>query len=141
MISNTEKETKDIAQKYAQFLKGGEVIGLKGKLGAGKTVFVKGLAKGLGVKGVVTSPTFVLMKVYNTDHKKIKHLVHIDAYRLTNSDDLENIGAYDYFNKESVVIIEWPQRIPQLKKFITNYIDIKFVNLKQREIIFKSEKK
>ncbi len=141
MTSHTEKETKDIAQKYAQSLKGGEVIGLKGKLGAGKTVFVKGLAKGLGVKETVASPTFVLMKIYDINNKKIKHLVHIDAYRLTNSDDLESIGAYDYFNKESVVIIEWPQRIPQLKKFITNYIDIKFVNPKQREIIFKSEKK
>ncbi len=141
MISNTEKETRNIAQKYSKSLKGGEVIGLKGKLGAGKTVFVKGLAKGLGVKETITSPTFVLMKVYNTSHKNIKHLVHIDAYRLTNSEDLESIGVYDYFDKKNVIIIEWPQKIPQIKKFVTNYVDIKFINPKQREIIFKSEKK
>jgi len=71
MITTTysEKQTFNLGKKIAKKLQGGEIIGLTGDLGAGKTVFIKGLAKGLGVRQAVTSPTFVLMKIYKTNLK------------------------------------------------------------------------
>jgi tRNA threonylcarbamoyladenosine biosynthesis protein TsaE len=114
IITNTEKETFELGIKTAQSLKGGEVIGLVGNLGAGKTIFTKGIAKGLGIKGVVNSPTFVIMKVYKVKSQlsKVNCLIHIDAYRLKSANDLIAIGAEEYFGKpDSIVIIEWADKI------------------------------
>lgn len=112
--STSEQETYDFAKKFAAALKGGEIIGLVGDLGAGKTVFTKGLAAGLGVKQTIISPTFVIMKVYKANHPKIKHFVHIDAYRLQSAQNLTAIGADEYFNKpDTVMIIEWADLIKE----------------------------
>lgn len=110
----SEKETYDFAKDFAAKLKGGEVLCLVGELGAGKTAFTKGLAAGLGVKGIVTSPTFVLMKIYKANHK-IKEMAHIDAYRLRDGQELVNIGAEEYFrDKECVTVIEWADRVKDI---------------------------
>jgi tRNA threonylcarbamoyladenosine biosynthesis protein TsaE len=116
ITTNSEQETFDFARKYAKTLKGGEVIGLIGDLGAGKTVFAKGLAAGLGIKGNVNSPTFVIMKVYEIKNKtsKIKKLVHIDAYRMKSSAEAAGIGLEDYIHRNNVIVIEWPQNIQSL---------------------------
>ncbi len=114
IITNSEQETFDFAKKFAESLKGGEVIALEGDLGAGKTVFTKGLAEGLGVKRTVTSPTFVVMKVYDVIEQKfgIKKLVHIDAYRLDSVQSAKTIGAEEYFGSpDTVTVIEWPEKI------------------------------
>lgn len=113
IITNSEKETLALAREFAKTLKGGEIIGLIGDLGAGKTIFAKGLAAGLGVKNTVTSPTFVLMKIYKIKRttSKIKQLVHIDAYRLQPPTEAADIGLTDYFNKKNILLIEWPQNI------------------------------
>jgi len=112
--THSEKETYDFAKNFAAKLKGGEVLCLVGDLGAGKTAFTKGLAAGLGVKGIVTSPTFVLMKIYKANHK-IKELAHIDAYRLKDGSELVNIGAEEYFgDKECVTVIEWADRVKDI---------------------------
>jgi len=109
--THSEKETYDFAKGFAQKLMGGEVLCLIGDLGAGKTAFTKGLAAGLGVKGIVTSPTFVLMKIYDV-HNRIKEMAHIDAYRLSGGQELINIGAEEYFkDKQCVAVIEWADRI------------------------------
>jgi tRNA threonylcarbamoyladenosine biosynthesis protein TsaE len=117
ITTNSEKETFALAEKLAKKAKGGEVYALSGDLGAGKTVFVRGFASGLGVKRNVNSPTFVLMKIYPVrKHKSIKELCHIDAYRLRSAKDLEAIGALDYFGRKDVVcFVEWPERV---KKFL-----------------------
>ena len=91
-IAQTKKLANDIAKK----LKGGEVLALSGDLGAGKTTFTQYLAKALGVKGNVNSPTFVLMKIYETKKKPIRHLVHLDVYRLNSGDDLITLGLDEY---------------------------------------------
>lgn len=127
-IFKSEKETFAFAKKYAAKLKGGEIIGLVGDLGAGKTVFTKGLAAGLGIKKTITSPTFVLMKVYPLKDNDIKQLVHIDAYRLKGSAGFETIGANDYFgDKNTVTVIEWADMIkkilPPKTKIIKIFID------------------
>jgi len=111
LVNNLE-ETQEIAKKFVASLKGGEVIGLIGDLGAGKTTFVQFLASSLGIKEKVNSPTFVLMKVYQTSNTQIKTLVHVDAYRLSHSEELKNIGLEEYFNQpDSIVVIEWADRV------------------------------
>ncbi len=107
-LTKTEKETYELGKKLSKSLRGGEVIGLIGDLGTGKTAFSKGIAAGLGVKNTVTSPTFVIMKIYEGKKK----LVHIDAYRLTSYEDLRAIGIEDYLNrKDTVIVIEWADRL------------------------------
>ena len=128
IITNSEQETYSLAKKFAKNLKGGEIIGLIGDLGAGKTVFTKGLANGFGIKKTITSPTFVIMKVYEIKlvNCKIKKLIHIDAYRLKSANDLIAIGADEYFKQEdTVVIIEWPKNIKKCLPLKTIYIKFK----------------
>jgi len=135
-ITKNEKETINFAQDFAKTLKGGDIIGLKGDLGAGKTIFTKGLALGLGLKENINSPTFVLMKVYNLKNKKIKKIIHIDAYRIKNITDLETIGALEYINdKNNLSIIEWIENIEDNFQKKYKKISIKYKNRDQREII------
>ena len=134
IITKSEKETFALAKKLAKTLKGGEVIGLIGELGAGKTIFTKGLAAGLGIKNTVNSPTFVIMKVYETKGK-IERLVHIDAYRLQSATDLEAIGALDSLkSKNTITVIEWPKKIESLLPKDSILIDIKNLSENERMI-------
>lgn len=120
----SEKQTFNLGLKFAKTLRGGEVIGLIGDLGAGKTVFIKGLSLGLGIKKIVTSPTFVLMKIYKTNkhesktnlrESQIQWLCHIDAYRLKFGQDLVDIGIKDYLGKPDIItVIEWAERVKSI---------------------------
>jgi tRNA threonylcarbamoyladenosine biosynthesis protein TsaE len=128
IITKSEKETFELGKNFSEKLKGGEVIGLIGELGAGKTVFTKGLGKGLKIKEVISSPTFVLMKIYKTKNKNIKSLIHIDAYRLQSEKDLEIIGIDEYLNKkDNVIIIEWPEKIKKSLPKKTRYINFSYL--------------
>ena len=132
-VSASEKETFNFAKKFAKNLKGREIIGLVGDLGAGKTVFAKGLAAGLGIKQKITSPTFVLMRIYPVNKKRIKNFVHIDAYRLKTAADLETIGAKEYFSDpSSIVLIEWADKV---KKIIPHAIIINIEIIKSSRLI------
>tara|TARA_B100001964_G_scaffold226275_1_gene275002 strand:- start:177 stop:599 length:423 start_codon:yes stop_codon:yes gene_type:complete len=114
-ITNNIEETKKVAEDLVSKLKDISFIALIGNLGAGKTFFVKALAKKLGVVENITSPTFVLMKVYDTKNKKIKKLVHVDCYRLEGKEDLDDIGLEDYMKeKNTLIIIEWADKISNL---------------------------
>ncbi len=125
VIAITPDETENLGRRLGLSCKGGEVFLLVGELGAGKTYLSKGLAKGLGVKSVVTSPTFNIMKLYQG--KKLG-LCHIDAYRLSSSHDLEAIGVKDYLGDERMVtIIEWADLVPDI--WPKKAIKIKFRNL------------
>lgn len=105
--TKNEKETYSLGKEFGESLKGGEIIGLIGDLGAGKTSFTKGVANALSIKNTVTSPTFVIMKAYEGRKK----LVHIDAYRLTGYSDLRSIGIEDHLNNNTIIIIEWADRL------------------------------
>lgn len=139
MITKNQSETIEFAEKFAKKLHGGEVLALIGDLGAGKTTFVKGIAKGLGIKQNITSPTFVTMKEYTINYRPstFNHMIHIDCYRLKSAEDALSLGITDYLGKkDSVVVIEWADKI---KKILPkNCIEIKFKNLSNdvREIIF-----
>jgi tRNA threonylcarbamoyladenosine biosynthesis protein TsaE len=116
IITNKVKETQGFAVTFTKTLQGGEVLGLVGNLGAGKTAFVQGLAKGLGIKETVNSPTYILMKIYKAKGK-IKNLIHIDAYRLNDFSELINIGINDYLNQpDTIIVIEWADRVKGVKK-------------------------
>ncbi len=138
MISNSEKETYKIAKKYCENLKGGEVILLKGDLGSGKTTFVKGVAEFFNIKKEeIISPTFTIFNNYKVKNiKNIKNIIHIDAYRIENEDEFLETGALEYFyDKNTIVFIEWPENI---KKFLGNTqrtINLKALKNNKREII------
>lgn len=127
IILKTENATYKFSQKFAKTLKGGEVISLVGELGSGKTTFVKGLAKALGVKDNVTSPTFIRLIAYEIpSNKKIKKLVHIDAYRIIDVDEMIDAGIEDYLNeKDTVTIVEWGDKLKRILPKDTIWITFK----------------
>jgi len=120
----TLNDTAKFAQELADSLKGGEVLALKGLLGAGKTTLTQNLAKALGVKAQVTSPTFVLLKVYKTKHPTVKRLVHIDAYRLRDGEDLAAVGWDDYLDAETVIVIEWADKVKEILPPATRWLKL-----------------
>lgn len=135
LISNSEKETKDIAKSLTKKLPNGCVVSLLGDLGAGKTTFVRGVAESLNIVEVVQSPTFNIMKLYL---KGDRPLIHIDAYRLA---DINNdIGLDEYIGYETgLTLIEWPMFIQNLIPDNTLCIDIKNVGGNKREITISSK--
>ncbi len=117
-IEKLERYVRDLAET----LQGGEVLGLVGELGAGKTTFTQLLAKELGVAADVKSPTFVIMQVYDTFAKSaarrgITALCHVDAYRLEDGSELYGVGFDDYAEQPgTVTVVEWADRVPALHK-------------------------
>ncbi len=133
-IVNNIDETNKVAEDLVSKLKGKSVIALSGNLGAGKTTFVKAIANKLGVEENVTSPTFVLIKLYNTKDEKIKKIIHVDCYRLDRKEDLYEIGLEDYLEyKDSLVVIEWADKIVNLPDDIIK-INIKIIGENKRNI-------
>lgn len=116
-VSRSIKETAEIVGKLlekemAKERGGALILGLYGDLGAGKTAFVKESAWLLGVKEIVVSPTFVILKRYKIKDLKYKNLIHIDAYRLESEKDLEQLGWNEIIkNPENIIFIEWPERV------------------------------
>jgi tRNA threonylcarbamoyladenosine biosynthesis protein TsaE len=111
-LSDSPEQTQALAAALAQTLRGGEVIALDGELGTGKTQFVRGLLKGLGGNPrTVSSPTFVLLNVYDSGRLP---LFHLDAYRVSGADDFESIGFNELIEQGGVVVVEWASRVIDL---------------------------
>ncbi len=134
------KETEELAQEFVSSIvpleNQAKVMGLRGELGAGKTAFVKCIAKALKIKETVTSPTFIIEKIYSLPKEnKFKKLIHIDAYRLSGGEDLLSIGWEEILNNpENLIFIEWPERVENiLPKEIQN-IQFEFVDDSTRMI-------
>ncbi len=104
-FTKTAVETENVGFNYAKTLNKNDVILLKGEMGAGKTVFTKGLAKGLGIIENITSPTYAYMNDYNGV------LYHYDCYRLSSGEDAEALGLTDYFYAGGICVIEWSENI------------------------------
>jgi tRNA threonylcarbamoyladenosine biosynthesis protein TsaE len=118
--SHSVEETEAIAAEVAARLVGGECIALHGDLGAGKTQFVRGLVRALGGDPrAVSSPTFVLLHVYDSGRLKVFHL---DAYRVHGSEDFDSIGFAELLEQRGVVVVEWPTKVASLLP--TNSINI-----------------
>jgi len=112
-VTGSPGETFDLGFEFGKKLKPGDVVALIGELGAGKTVFTKGIARALGVKEYeyVNSPSFVIVKEYSS--RKMP-LYHFDLYRLRSSHDLETVGYEEYFYSAGVSVIEWADRAPDV---------------------------
>lgn len=127
-ITNSSQETRKLGEDFAKFLEGGDVVCLYGDLGFGKTTFVQGLAKGIGIKNRIISPTFVIARNYKMIKDKglrINDFYHIDLYRTENGRDIEGLGIKEIINNENnIVVIEWAEK---LGNFLPKKrIDIKF---------------
>jgi tRNA threonylcarbamoyladenosine biosynthesis protein TsaE len=110
--SNSVEQTEAIAVELARTLAGGECVALYGELGAGKTQFVRGLVRGLGGEArSVSSPTFVLLNVYESGRLKVFHL---DAYRIHGADEFEAIGFAELLEQGGVVVVEWADRVERM---------------------------
>ena len=107
-ISNSPKNTREIASQLASTLNGGEVIAFYGDLGQGKTCFVTGLAEGLGFSGQVSSPTFAIINEYLGGRLD---LYHFDMYRVTDWNDLYSTGYFEYMESGGVLAVEWSKNI------------------------------
>jgi len=108
--SNSAKETENIAKAFAKTLKRGDVICLNGDLGAGKTAFTAGLAKGLGIDEYISSPTFTILNCYSGDIP----LYHFDVYRIGDSSEMYDIGFSEYLSGDGVAVIEWAEIISDI---------------------------
>ena len=106
-ITNNVNETEELGAKFAKNLPGGTVIAMYGDLGAGKTAFVRGMAKGMGLECRVTSPTFTIVNEYLGD----RELIHFDMYRLGSADELFDIGWEDYLSRGAVCAVEWSENV------------------------------
>ncbi len=118
-ISRSIDETQKIADDFVSTLSpkhnAATVVGLSGDLGAGKTAFTKCIAKSLGVEETVTSPTFVIEKIYELQNQKFTHLIHIDAYRLDKPNELSNLGWEKLISdSNNLVLLEWPERVADI---------------------------
>ena len=107
-ITNSPSETEAVGAALARVLKPGTIIAYRGDLGAGKTAFTRGLARGLGVKEPVTSPTYTIVNEYLGGRLP---LFHFDMYRLASSDDLWDIGWEDYLERGGVCAVEWSENV------------------------------
>lgn len=111
LVSNSPEETFHLGEELGKQLTGGEIICLYGELGTGKTVFAKGLGKGLGITEEITSPTFTLIQEYASGSKTGLKFIHMDLYRLQYAEEAETIGVFDYFQEDCVCLMEWPELI------------------------------
>lgn len=130
-FTNGPSETIELGEKFGKFLIKGNVVGLIGNLSAGKTHFIKGIAKALNIKDEITSPTFTIVNEYDGDIK----LNHFDFYRIKDESELYNIGFDEYIFSDKISVIEWANLIPaSLPK---DYIEVKLNILEdeKREIL------
>ena len=130
--SYSDVDTTELAENMESEKFPNMVICLEGELGSGKTVFVKGFAKALGIEDNITSPTFNLIKEYLNGEMP---LYHMDMYRLEGN--VENIGLEDYFNKNGVCIIEWSDMIEDILPEERLVIKFKIINENKRVLVIK----
>lgn len=128
--SNSAEETLILGRKIGSILQANDVIALTGQLGAGKTTLIQGIAQGLGVKDYVTSPTFILINEYQGRLP----FYHVDLYRLDNVDQVEDLGIEEYFTKGGVCVIEWAEKLGELRPPNAETIEIEIISDNEREI-------
>jgi len=143
LITQSFKETQKLGSDFAKALTEGDVVCLHGDLGLGKTTFVQGIAKGLGIENRVISPTFVMVRKYvlNKEQKakNRRDFYHIDLYRAENERDIESLGLEEILNnKNNIVAIEWAEKLRSQKT--KKRIDVEFFYEKEncRRITFGS---
>lgn len=127
-VSESPEDTLNFGKEYAKTLTRGDVVLLNGEMGAGKTVFSKGVALGLGVKEEVTSPTYAYMNDYSGK------LYHFDCYRLSCGEQAEALGLCDYFYSDGICLIEWAENIRSVLPEKVKVVEIRRTKENEREI-------
>lgn len=132
-VTHSPEETAHLAGTIGKIIREGTVICLDGELGVGKTLFVRALARTLGVESDVTSPTFNLMNIYEAACP----IVHFDLYRITSEEELEDIGFYEYAEAtEGIVLIEWAEKFPDAMPAEHLSVRIEALNDEERQFTF-----
>ena len=132
-VTHSPEETAHLAGTIGKIIREGTVICLDGELGVGKTLFVRALARALGVESDVTSPTFNLMNIYEAACP----IVHFDLYRITSEEELEDIGFYEYAEAtEGIVLIEWAEKFPDAMPADHLSVRIEALNDEERQFTF-----
>ena len=132
LISRSAEDTQIIGKIIGENLSNGDVVALIGELGSGKTCITQGIARGIGVpeEYQITSPTFTLINEY--PGKTI--LYHVDIYRLSGSQDLEDMGYEEYFYTDGIIVIEWAEKIKELLPEDCFYIHLRYLDENKREL-------
>lgn len=134
-LTHSEKETEQIGKTLVKNLKGNEVVALYGDLGAGKTAFVRGAAKGLHINSDVSSPTFALVHEYECESFPV---YHFDMYRISSYEDLYSTGYFDYIDT-GVLFIEWSENITEFLPEKKIEVTIEKLNSTTRNIKIKTK--
>lgn len=129
-MQNAE-ETESFGLALAKRLKAGDIIAMTGNLGAGKTTLTKSIAAGLGIEEMVNSPTFTIVQEYRGGRLP---LYHFDVYRVSDPDELFEIGYEDYFFGDGVCVVEWANQIEELMPEYTIWIDISYGKQEEERI-------
>lgn len=132
-ISKSAEETEAIGKELGSKLKKGQVVSLRGSLGAGKTVFAKGIARALGINESIVSPTFTLVQEYDGAEK----LFHLDIYRLSGEDEFESMGGEEFLYPDGITLIEWSEKIEDMLPDDTLFINIEIEDNQDRVIEIK----
>ncbi len=143
VVTKSAQETQALGEKIGNNLKGGEILALYGELGSGKTTFLQGLAKGLGIKERILSPTFIMMRQYPLaiNHQpSIMNFYHIDLYRIENEKDIEGLGLEEIWSDpKNIIAIEWAEKIKKVlpKKRIDIFFE--YVEGEERRIMINGQ--
>lgn len=140
IISKSTEETEKLAKDFLEKISLGIynnalIVGLYGNLGSGKTTFTQAIAKHLNIKEDITSPTFVIEKIYPIDHSNFSNLIHIDAYRLDSAKELSSLDwERTMSDPRNIIFIEWPERVSEILPENHAKIFFKFLSENEREI-------
>lgn len=132
LISRSAEDTQSIGKIIGENLSNGDVVALIGELGSGKTCITQGIARGIGVpeEYQITSPTFTLINEYPGKTT----LYHVDIYRLSGSQDLEDMGYEEYFYSDGIIVIEWAEKIKELLPEECFYVYLRYLDENKREL-------
>jgi tRNA threonylcarbamoyladenosine biosynthesis protein TsaE len=143
-ITKSEKETEKLGKEFGKKIlkekpgKTAKILFLEGDLGGGKTTFLKGFARGLGIKEKILSPTFILIRKFQISNSKFQNFYHIDCYRIEKPREFLNLGFKKIIkNPKNIVAIEWANRIHQIIPKKVLQIKFKILNKNQRQITIK----
>ena len=129
--TKSSEETMEYAKLLAPSFLPGNIYGFEGEIASGKTTFIKGILSGLDYQGMVNSPTFTLINEYDASSK----VIHIDCYREDNIKRWVQLGIIEYFNSNSIILIEWPEIIDSILPYDLHYIRFKNIDMNTRRII------
>ncbi len=142
IITNSKEDTAVFAENFAKQLKGGDFLAFFGDLGSGKTTFIQGLAKGLGIERRIISPTFIIIRHYvlkpKTENLKLKNFYHIDLYRTETKNDLLGLGMDEIIRDENnIIALEWAQKLGDVLPKNRIEIHLKYLEENRRKITIK----